>query len=115
MEHPITTGGKIVEGDRAPTAIALSFEIASVAALRAEAICRRAHDLLITKTSTDRDFMTDVQMEQKLNLIDREHREGKAALVKLLDIHRFHRGIHWDRIQVAQRAQSLKEAEDKYL
>jgi len=54
-------------------------------------------------------------MEQKLNLIDREHREGKAALVKLLDTHKFHRSIHWDRIQVAQRLQSLEEAEAKYL
>jgi len=114
METSLKMGGKI-EGDRATTAIALNFEIASVAALRAQAICMRAHDLLITKTSTDLDFMTDVQMEQKLNLIDREHREGKAALVKLLEIHKFHRGIHWDRIQVAQRCESLKEAEDKYL
>ena len=114
METSIEMGGK-VEGDRAPTAIALSFEIASVAALRAEALCRRAHDLLITKTSTDLDFLTDVQIEQKINLIEREHREGKAALVKLLDIHKFHRRIHWDRIQVAQRVQSLKDAEEKYL
>ncbi|MBC7824929.1 MAG: hypothetical protein H7126_13880 [Candidatus Parcubacteria bacterium] len=114
METRIEIGGK-VEGDRAPTAIALSFEIASIAALRAQAICVRAHDLLITKTSTDRDFLTDVQIEQKIKLIDREYREGKEALAKLLDIHKFHRSIHWDRIQVAQRAQKLKEAEDKYL
>jgi len=115
METSIEMGGKIVEGDRATTAIALSFEIMSIAALRAEGICRRARDLLNSKTSTDREFLTDAQIRQKIELIDREYLEGRAALIKMLNVHRAHRGIHWNRIQVAQRAQNLKEAEDKYL
>lgn len=113
MEHPIEMGGK-VEEERCVGTSALNFEIMSVAALRAEGICKRAHESLKTKTSIDAGFLTDTEIRQKVELIDREYLEGREKLTKLLNVHRAHRGIHWNRIQVAQRAQNLKDAEDKY-
>jgi len=114
MEHPIEMGGK-VEEERCVGTSALNFEIMSVAALRAEGICKRAHEALKTKTSIDAGFLTDTEIRQKLELIDREYREGREKLSKLLRIHVAHRNIHWNRIQNDQRARNLKEAEDKYL
>ena len=114
MEHPIEMGGK-VEEDRCVGTSALNFEIMSVAALRAEGICKRAHEALKTKTSIDAGFLTDTEIRQKIELIDREYLEGREKLMKLLRIHCAHRGIHWNRIQVAQRARNLEEAEAKYL
>jgi len=113
MEHPIEMGGK-VEGDHCDCGIALKFEIVANVVLRVESICTNALKLLKGKTSTDAAFLTDVEIEQKIKLIDREYLEGRKSLIKLLNIHRAHRGIHWNRIQVAQRAQNLKDAEDKY-
>lgn len=114
--EPIEMGGKVeVEGDRCAGTSALNFEIMSVAALRAEGICRRAHESLKTKTSIDAGFFTDAEIKQKIELIDREYLEGRKKLIKLLNIHRAHRGIHWNRRQNEQRERNLKEAEDKYL
>jgi len=115
MEHPIEMGGKVEEEDRCVGTSALNFEIMSVAALRAEGICKRAHESLKTKTSIDAGFLTDTEIRQKLELIDREYREGREKLIKLLRIHVAHRGIHWNRIQNEERARNLKEAEAKYL
>jgi len=115
METSIEMGGKIVEGDRCVGTSALNFEIMSVAALRAEGICRRAHEALKTKTSIDAGFLSDSEIKQKIELIDREYLEGREKLIKLLNIHRAHRGIHWNRIQNEERSRNLKEAEDKYL
>ena len=115
MEHPIEMGGKIEEEDRCVGTSALNFEIMSVAALRAEGICRRAHEALKTKTSIDAGFLSDSEIKQKIELIDREYLEGREKLIKLLNVHRAHRGIHWNRIQNEERARNLKEAEDKYL
>ena len=113
MEHPIEMGGK-VEGDRCDCSIALKFEIVASAVLKTESICANALRLLKAKTSTDLAFLTDAQVQQKIEMIDREYLEGRAAYIKMLNVHRAHRGIHWNRIQVAQRAQNLREAEDKY-
>lgn len=115
METSIEMGGKIVEGDRCDCGIALKFEIAANAALRVESICMDALRLLKGNISTDAAFLTDAQMRQKIELIDREFLEAREALIKKLNIHRAHRGIHWNRIQNEQRSRNLKEAEAKYL
>jgi len=114
METSIEMGGKI-ESDRCDCGIALKFEIAANAALRVESICMDALNLLKRNISTDAAFLTDAQIRQKVELIDREFLEGREALIKKLNIHRAHRNIHWNRIQNKQRAQNLKDAEDKYL
>jgi len=115
METSLKMGGKIVEGDRCDCGIALKFEIAANAVLRVESICTNALKLLKGNISTDAAFLTDAEIQQKIKLIDREFLEGREALIKKLNIHRAHRGIHWNRIQNEQRARNLKEAEDKYL
>jgi hypothetical protein len=96
-------------------AIAIKFEVLAFAVLTIESRCDRAHQSLKAKGSTDAEFLTNDEIKDKLEMLDREYLKGREALTKMLNVHRAHRGIHQNRKEMERRSRVLKEAEERFL
>lgn len=110
--RPVTVGGRVQPESNIP---AEWLEAIAATMFHIGAKCKRAHQALRDRASTDADFMTDEEIRDKLDMMHQRYLEARGELLNQLTEHRGHRAIHLTRKKVKLQLEALRAAEAKFL